>query len=113
VFGGDVIRHEPEGIALYTCGTHDGYWIVTDQHHRQNRFLVFQRASFELAGAFTGSIVTNTDGIAVVQAPVGAMAAGALYAVHNDRAIGTFSWSAVADALDLRDDCVSEGSAGP
>ncbi|MGH7449244.1 MAG: hypothetical protein ACRELT_16845 [Longimicrobiales bacterium] len=104
----DILRHEPEGIALYTCGAEGGYWIVADQHRTDNRFLVFDRRSFEPLGAFTGSTVRNTDGIALIQERVGSMTAGALYAAHNDRGVGAFSWSDVAAALGLRDDCVTD-----
>lgn len=105
VLWGDVIRHEPEGIVLYPCGREAGYWILADQHRRENRFLVFERRHFELLGAFTGGTVRNTDGVALTQERVGDMAAGALYAVHADRAVGAFSWSEVAAALGVRDDC--------
>ncbi|MGQ0815106.1 MAG: hypothetical protein ACT4O1_11645, partial [Gemmatimonadota bacterium] len=112
VLWGDVLHHEPEGIVLYACGADDGYWIVADQHIRQNRLLVFHRRTYNLVGAFTGRIVRNTDGLALMQDAVGSMAAGALYAVHADRAVGAFSWSKVAAALELRDDCAtSEGNA--
>jgi 3-phytase len=105
VLWGDVIRHEPEGIVLYRCGAEGGYWILADQHRTMNRFLVFERRSFALAGAFAGMRVRNTDGLALTQQPVGAMAAGVLYAVDSDRAVGAFPWSDVAAALGLRDDC--------
>jgi 3-phytase len=101
-----VLRYEPEGIALYACGAEHGYWIVADQHGTSNRFLVFDRRSFGLVGAFTGATVRNTDGITLVQRPIASMTAGALYAVHADRAVGAFSWSDVAATLALRDDCI-------
>ena len=107
VLWGDVIRHEPEGIALYACGPTEGYWIVTDQHPVENRFLVFHRETFALVGVFTGAAVRNTDGIALVQRPVGSMSAGALYAAHKDRSIAAISWSRIAAALGLRSDCAA------
>ncbi|HUE76896.1 MAG TPA: hypothetical protein VMM83_03065 [Longimicrobiales bacterium] len=100
------LQHEPEGIALYACGGLDGYWIVVDQHRRANRFLVFDRRTFRPLGAFRGGTVQYTDGIALLQRPIGSMTAGALYAVHDDRAVVAFSWSDVASALRLRADCV-------
>jgi 3-phytase len=103
----DVLEFEPEGIALYACGADDGYWIVADQHRTWNRFLVFDRRAYRFIGAFTGTAVRNTDGIALMQRSVASMAAGALYTVHDDRAIGAFSWSDVAAALGLRDDCIT------
>jgi 3-phytase len=103
----DVLAYEPEGIALYACGADDGYWIVADQHGTWNRFLVFDRRGYGFIGAFTGTAVRNTDGIALMQRSVASMAAGVLYAVHDDRAVGAFSWSDVAAALGLRDDCIT------
>ncbi|HUF51233.1 MAG TPA: hypothetical protein VMN60_10385 [Longimicrobiales bacterium] len=111
VLGRGIFAYDPEGIALYACGAADGYWIVVDQHRTHNRFLVFDRKSFDLIGAFTGTVVRNTDGITLIQRPVGSMMAGALYAVHDDRAVGAFSWSDVAAALDLRDDCITDSAA--
>jgi 3-phytase len=102
----DLIRTEPEGIVLYACGPSEGYWVVTDQHPKDNRFLVFDRKSFALLGAFRGATVTNTDGIALIQRPVGEMSAGAVYAANKDRSVSAISWSKIAAALKLRADCV-------
>lgn len=107
VLWGDLIRTEPEGIVLYACGPDEGYWVVTDQHPAENRFLVFDRKSFALLGAFKGRTMRNTDGIALIQRPVGAMSAGALYGSHKDRSVGAISWSSIASALGLRADCVA------
>jgi 3-phytase len=105
VLWGDVIRHEPEGIVLYRCGVAAGYWILADQDRTLNRLLVFDRRTYELVGVFAGVMLRNTDGLALTQQPVGTMSAGALYAVHDDRAVAAFSWSDVAAALSLRADC--------
>lgn len=111
VLWGDVIRHEPEGIVLYPCDGGDGYWILADQHRAHNRFLVFDRRDFTPLRTFAAATVRNTDGLAMTQRPVGSMPAGALYAVHADRAVGAFSWRRVAAALGLRDDCGPAGRA--
>ena len=57
-------------------------------------------------GAFTGMAVRNTDGIAVFQRRAGSTVAGALYAIHDDRAIAAFEWSDAAKSMGLRADCV-------
>ena len=107
VLWGDLIRTEPEGIVLYACGPSEGYWVVTDQHPGDNRFLVFDRKSFALLGGVRGKTMRNTDGIALIQRPVGPMSAGALYGSHKDRSVGAISWSRIASALGLRADCVA------
>lgn len=108
-----VIRHEPEGIVLYACGATDGYWIVADQHPDQNRFLVFDRRSFEPVGVFAGATIRHTDGLALTPRSVGSMEAGAVYAVHADIALGAFSWTEVARALGLRENCADRHAARP
>jgi 3-phytase len=99
--GDEVIRYEPEGIALHACDDGSGYWLVTDQDERDNRFLVFHRQSLRLAGAFTGETVSNTDGVWLHDQPIGQYDRGLFYAVHNDGSVAAFDWGAVMDALSL------------
>ncbi len=104
--GDGVIEHEPEGIALYRCNNVEGYWILTDQSMSANRFHLYSRTNFRYHGHFVGKITLNTDGIWLVQKPVGSFEQGVLYAVHNDQAVAAFSWKSIADSLSLRSDCV-------
>jgi 3-phytase len=97
---------QAEGMALYTCGTRDGYWIATDQSVSANTFHVFDRRTLAHAGSFRGRTVRNTDGVALTQAGFGRFPAGAFYAVHDDGNVAAFSWADIADALGLRKDCV-------
>lgn len=97
---------QAEGIALYACGARDGYWIATDQSHEANTFHVFDRRTLAHLGSFRGPTVRNTDGVALTQVGFGPFEAGAFYAVHDDGNVAAFSWSAIADALGLRSDCV-------
>jgi 3-phytase len=97
---------QAEGIALYACGARDGYWIATDQSHEANTFHVFDRRTLAHLGSFRGPTVRNTDGVALTQTGFGPFPAGAFYAVHDDGNVAAFSWSAIADALALRKDCV-------
>ena len=105
--GGDVFAAEPEGLALWECGD-EGYLLMADQSHEANQFHVFDRASLEHRGTFAGQAVANTDGVAILQGPVGALGDGAFYAIHADQGVVGFSWSAVAEALGLSSGCPVE-----
>jgi 3-phytase len=67
---------------------------------------VFGRRTLAHRGSFRGPTVRNTDGVALTQTSFGPFSAGAFYAVHDDGNVAAFSWSAIADALGLRKDCV-------
>lgn len=102
--GGDVFGAEPEGIALYACAE-EGYYLMADQSPDGNQFQVFDRTSLGHVGTFAGEAVSNTDGVAVLQGPVGSLGSGAFYAVHDDRGVVGFRWADIAEALGLRMDC--------
>lgn len=85
LLGKGIFTSEPEGIALYKCdNTGSGFWITTDQSHRNNTFYIFDRRTLKLIGAFTGKQTANTDGIALTQNSFGEFPTGAFFAVHND-----------------------------
>ncbi|MEM6646231.1 MAG: phytase precursor [Bacteroidota bacterium] len=110
-FTGDVIPStffpsQAEGLALYACGTDAGYWLTTDQSETANAFHVFDRMTLDHLGSFTGQVIRNTDGIALTQTPLPGFPTGAFYAVHDDGSVGAFGWTAIAEALNLRQDCV-------
>lgn len=100
--GGDFLYSEPEGIALYQCGPHAGYWVITDQSEVANTFHILDRETLRHLGAFRGRNTRNTDGIALTQATVNGWHGGVLYAVHDDQSVGAFPWSTIAGALGLR-----------
>ena len=102
--GEGVFAAEPEGLALYACGD-EGYLVMADQSPEGNRFQVFDRVSMDHLGTFTGEAVRNTDGVALLQGPVGNLGSGAFYAVHDDQGVVAFRWADVAEALGLRGDC--------
>lgn len=102
--GQGVFAAEPEGIALYACGT-GGYYLMADQSPQGNRFQVFDRASLGHLGTFAGEAVANTDGVAVLQGPVGSLGSGAFYAVHDDQGVVGLRWADIAEALELQTDC--------
>lgn len=107
VWGSGVLRYEPEGIALYACGAEGGYWVVTDQDDRINRFHLFARGDGRHLGHFSGAATRNTDGIALSQAAFGPFGRGAFYAVHDDGNVAAFAWEDVARAVGVRDDCTA------
>lgn len=103
--GEGVFRHQAEGLALWSCPDGSGYLIGTDQADRRTRFLVFDRESLELVGAFEGERVANTDGVALDQRASDAFPAGAFFAVHDDQAAAAFEWRQVARSLGGGTDC--------
>lgn len=109
MIGPEHFPNEAEGLALYECPSEEGYWLSTDQGDRSNTFHVFDRQTLELIGSFTSERIRNTDGIALTQRSFGPFPTGALYAVHDDQAVGAISWDAIANALELRTDCAIGG----
>jgi 3-phytase len=105
VFGREQITQQAEGIALYTCGDAAGYWIATDQGDTANTFHVFDRASFNHLGSFTGAAIRRTDGVTLTQRAFGPFPAGVFFGSHLDGGVGALSWIEIARALRLRADC--------
>lgn len=105
-FGADVLGAQAEGIALYACLDGSGYWLTTAQGKGQTTFHLFDRRNFEHVGAFIGRQVANTDGVWLSQIANDRFPAGAFYAVHDDQGVVGFDWRDIANALDLRQDCV-------
>lgn len=96
IMGAGLFAAEPEGIALVPRGD-DGYWIATDQRKHRTVFHIFDRRSLRHLGSAAGEITANTDGIAVGEcAELGEVR---LYAVHDDRSVVGFSFSALLTAL--------------
>ena len=96
---------EPEGIALWACDADAGYWLVVDQLQPLTVFRVFDRATLAPRGAFSGEIAGWTDGIALHAAATARFPAGALYAVHQDRAVAAFDLRDIVAALSLDPAC--------
>ena len=102
---------EAEGVALWDCGTGDdgapaGYWIAADQLQPTTRFHVFDRATLAPVGTFHGETVAWTDGIALHAAAAPGFPHGALFAVHDDRAVAAFDLGGIARALGLGEACL-------
>jgi 3-phytase len=102
---------EAEGVALWTCredgGTGaSGYWIAVDQLSPLTTFHVFERDSLELAGSFRGETTSWTDGIALHAAAAPGFPFGALFAVHDDKAVSAFDLGEIVRVLGLSPGCL-------
>ena len=100
-FGG-----EAEGVVLWACSGNGGYWLAVDQQAPLTWFHLFDRASLEPVGSFHGEATANTDGIALHAAATARFPGGALYAVHDDRAMSAFDLRDIVDVLDLDPGCL-------
>lgn len=96
---------DAEGIALWACDAEEGYWIAVDQL-QPTVFRVFDRRSLQPLKTFSGEVVANTDGQALYAVGTPRFPAGALFALHDDRAIVAFDLRDVARALGLSERCV-------
>lgn len=96
---------EAEGIALWSCGGDTGYWVAVDQLFPLTRFHLFDRKTLRWHATWQGQTTANTDGIALHAAPTRAFPHGALFAVHQDKAIAAFDLGDVARALRLAPGC--------
>ncbi|MBX3133023.1 MAG: inorganic diphosphatase [Gemmatimonadaceae bacterium] len=108
-FGRGLLAQQAEGIALWTCGQRDGYWIVTDQGPLVNTFWLFDRQTLQPVGAFRGRVTNTTDGVALTQRAVGPYEAGMFFAAHFDATISAFSWRGVAEAVGVSARCGDAG----
>jgi 3-phytase len=97
---------EPEGIALWACDAERGYWIVADQLQPLTVFRLFDRRTLAPRGAFTGTVTAWTDGITLHAAATSRFPHGALFAVHDDRAVSAFDLGRIAQALALDPACL-------
>jgi 3-phytase len=96
---------EAEGVALWSCTPDTGYWVAADQRYPQTHFLLFDRDTLAPRGSFMGEVTAHTDGIALHAATTATFPAGALFAVHDDKAVAAFDLGEIARALDLDPRC--------
>jgi 3-phytase len=102
---------EAEGVALWACREHgdaaaSGYWIAVDQLSPLTTFHVFERGSLALAGSFRGETTSWTDGIALHAAATPDFPFGALFAVHDDKAVTAFDLGEIVRVLGLSPACL-------
>lgn len=96
---------EAEGIALWSCRNGGGYWVAVDQLVPLTVFHLFDRNTLAHRGSFKGDVTSYTDGITLHPAATRAFTGGALYAVHDDKAVTAFDLREVARMLELDPDC--------
>lgn len=99
-FGVGRFTDDPEGMAIYDTGNGTGYVIVTDQVSSPMEWEVFDRQDYRWLLNFYGPTL-GTDGIALVQQSLPTFPHGALFAVHQDRAVHAYSWDDIAAATGL------------
>lgn len=104
--GRGLFPQQAEGIALYTCGEQDGYWIATDQGPEVNTFHLFDRMSLAHVGSFAAARTNTTDGIVLTQRAFGPFSAGAFYMAHSDAAVSALAWADIAASTGVRQDCL-------
>lgn len=102
LIGQGIFQHDPEGAVRWYDAAGDGWWIMTDQAPDRSIFHVFDGASLDHIGAFSGETTANTDGVAITTRSFGPFDSGAFYAVHNDGGVAAFSLADIMEALSLR-----------
>ena len=90
---------------MWSCTPDTGYWIAADQRYPHTHFLLFDRDTLAPRGSFMGEVTAHTDGIALHAATTAAFPAGALFAVHDDKAVAAFDLGEVVRALALDPAC--------
>ncbi len=101
-----IFDGEAEGIALWVCGDSEGYWVAVDQQAPLTSFHLLDRGSLRPVGSFAGNITAQTDGITLHAAATPRFPSGALFAVHDDRAVVAFDLRDVVQALRLDPGCL-------
>ena len=96
---------DAEGVALWACDAGEGYWIAVDQL-KPTVFRVFDRSSLKPLKTFSGEVVANTDGQVLYAAGLPRFPAGALFALHDDKAVAAFDLRDIAKALGLSGNCM-------
>lgn len=102
----DSFGAEAEGVALWSCPDGGGYWIAVDQLSPLTLFHLFDRTTLQPRGSFRGEVTAHTDGVALHAATTPRFPGGALFAVHDDKAVTAFDLRDVARVLQLPGACV-------
>ncbi|MFC3550965.1 phytase [Lysobacter cavernae] len=101
----DSFGAEAEGVALWTCANGGGYWVAVDQLAPLTIFHLFDRTTLQPRGSFQGEFTAHTDGVALHAATTAQFPDGALFAVHDDKAVTAFDLAEVARVLGLAPGC--------
>ena len=100
-----VFDADAEGVALWACDADAGYWIAVDQL-RPTVFRLYDRKNLELVKTFSGKVVANTDGQVLYAVGTPRFPAGALYALHDDKAVAAFDLRDLVKVLGLSGRCM-------
>jgi 3-phytase len=101
----DAFAAQAEGVALWSCAGGSGYWIAVDQLAPLTIFHLFDRTTLAPRGSFRGTVTAHTDGVALHAASTPSFPGGALFAVHDDRAVAAFDLRDVVRTLGLPAGC--------
>lgn len=101
----DTFSFEAEGVSLWTCKRDKGYWVSVDQLSPLTVFHMFDRKTLTRVGSITGRTIAATDGITLRTAASKRFPKGALFAVHQDKAVAAFDLRDIAKALKLDRGC--------
>ena len=101
----DSFGAQAEGVALWTCPDGSGYWVAVDQLAPLTIFHLFDRTTLKPVGSFEGKTTSHTDGVAL-HGPTQRFPSGALYAVHDDKALAAFDLRDVARTLRIAPTCL-------
>ncbi len=102
----DTFAFEAEGVSLWACKRDKGYWVSVDQLSPLTVFHVFDRKTLTRIGSITGKTIATTDGITLRTAASKRFPKGALFAVHQDKAVAAFDLRDIAKALKLDRGCL-------
>ncbi len=101
----DSFSAQAEGVALWSCPNGAGYWIAVDQLAPLTIFHLFDRVTLAPRGSFRGAVTAHTDGVALHAAATPSFPGGALFAVHDDKAVTAFDLREVTRILGLAPGC--------
>lgn len=102
----DSFGAEAEGVALWSCPNGGGYWIAVDQLAPLTIFHLFDRVTLAPLGSFRGTLTAHTDGVVLHAAATPSFPGGALFAVHDDKAVTAFDLRDVTRSLGLQQGCI-------
>jgi 3-phytase len=105
--GQNGLTADVEGVAMYYGPNGQGYIVASSQG--DSTFKIYERQSpHAFVGTFAISGVANTDGIDVINSPLGSRFPYGMFASHNGHtspyAVDVVRWEDIAETLGLRID---------
>ena len=102
----DSFGAQADGVALWSCPGGAGYWIAVDQMAPLTIFHLFDRVTLAPRGSFRGTLTARTDGVALHAAATRSFPGGALFTVHDDKAVTAFDLRDIVRLLGLQQGCI-------